>query len=69
MPFEYVTIKPNQDSLGHVRYDGKIAAYLTELKNACTEPTNDERILIEKDIIIDFAGFFQKGCSWVALIK
>jgi len=58
MPIEYVTIKPNENSLGHVRYDGKIATRLAQLKNTYTDPTNDERILIEKDIIVDFAGFY-----------
>ena len=58
IPFRYLTIIKNETSLGHVLFGSKVSLLCASLKNEYAEPTCKQKELIERDIIIDFAGFY-----------
>src|SRR5690348_7943364 len=58
LKFVYVTIKPEENTLGHVKFNSKTAKRLASINNTQKEPSPFEKCLVEKNIITDFAGFF-----------
>ena len=62
IPFEYATIKPNENSLGHVQYTTKRAVRKSRIMKKIINSTGNltlyNRIIIESEIISNFSGFF-----------
>src|ERR1035438_798584 len=56
VPFKYVTIIETGDALGHVRFNNNIVKILKKLEVEQASP--NDRMNIEKNIIIDFAGYY-----------